>query len=126
MACLMGSGELIQGSPPSKRQTFWPAASSSITRLRTFTISEKPTLSKRRAGRGNGPSVIVTTSDDGPAARTHQEIEDHSDYREEDDEEQPEHLRAGFGAALEDRNDRDDVEHRDDDPEQGMTEHRCL
>src|SRR5262245_56275504 len=126
IAPLMASGEFIQGSPPSKRQTFWPDASSSITRLRTLTISENPTLSNRRAGRGKGPSVIVTTSDDGPASRTHQEIENHSDDRKEEDEEQPEHLRTGFCAALEDRNDRNDVEHRDEDPEQGRTEHRGL
>src|SRR5262245_10556511 len=126
MACLMGSGECIQGSPPSKRHTFWPAASSSITRLRTLTISENPTLSKRRAGRGKGPSVIVSTSDDGPADRTHQEIENHADHGKQDDEEDPEDLGAAVGAALQNRNDGDDVEHRDEDPEQGMTEHRCL
>ena len=57
MAALTGSGVFIHGSPPSKRQTFCPAASSSMTRLRTLTISEKPTPSKRRAVRGNAPSV---------------------------------------------------------------------
>ena len=42
----------MYGSPPSKRQTLCPAARSARTRLRTWTISEKPTDSNRRAGPG--------------------------------------------------------------------------
>src|SRR6185436_18073023 len=121
IAALTGSGESIQGSPPSKRHTFWPAASSSMTRLRTLTISEKPTLSKRRAVGGNAPSLnAAPASDGGPATGPHQEVEDHSDHRQEDDQKSPENLCSGVGAALEDGHDGDDVEHEDDQSEQGV------
>src|SRR5262245_41828983 len=125
MAALTGSGVFIQGSPPSNRQTFWPAASSSMTRLRTLTISEKPTLSKRFAVGGNDPSLTSPPSSDRSLpAGAHQEVENHPDHRQEDHQESPQDLRPRIGAALQDRHDRDDVENEDDEPEKAI--HGCL
>src|SRR3954465_1838251 len=39
----------MNGSPPWNSKTWWPSARIAITRLRIWTISEKPTRSKRRA-----------------------------------------------------------------------------
>src|ERR1700730_3575781 len=100
-----------------------------MTRLRTRTISEKPTPANRRAGPGNGPSVTALSSNDRPAARPHQEVQDHPPDGKEDDEHDPEQLGSAVGLALPARHDRYDVEHRDSEPDQGMTEivkHRIL
>src|SRR5262249_10325149 len=118
----------MYGSPPSKRQTLCPAARSSMTRLRTTTISENPTPPKRLAGpgRGNEPSVTGAPSDHFPTAGAHQEVQDHAEHREQDNDDHPQELRAAVRAALENGDDRDDVEDRDEEPEQGMKEHRIL
>src|SRR6185436_13200766 len=53
--------------------------------IAALTGSEKPTLSKRRAVGGNAPSLnAAPASDGGPATGPHQEVEDHSDHRQED------------------------------------------
>src|SRR6516225_683750 len=114
IAALTASGVFIHGSPPSNRHTFRPSASSSMTRLRTRTISEKPTPSNRRAVRGTVVSVMPA-SDHAPSARSHREVQDHADEGEQDDEDDPEQLRGGVGRALQDRDDRDDVEDEDQD-----------
>src|SRR5262249_29410848 len=118
---MTASGVFIHGSPPSKRQTLRPSASSSMTRLRTRTISEKPTLSNRRAGRGTLPSLMRTSSDDAPTAGSHGEVQDHADEGQQDDEQHPQDLGGAVGRALQDRHDRDDVEDENEDPDQ--TEH---
>src|SRR5262245_15393811 len=120
MAALTGSGVFIQGSPPSNRQTFWPEARSSMTRLRTLTISEKPTPSKRFAVGGNDPSLTSPPSDHFPAAGSHQEVQDHPDDGQEDHEKCPEDLGSGVGPALENGHDRDDVEDENDESEEGI------
>src|SRR5438477_10559442 len=107
----------MYGSPPSNCQTFWPAARRSRTRLRTLTISENPTPANRRAGTGNSSS-FNGASDDLPAAGAHQEIEDHADERQQDDQERPDELRRCVRAALQERKQGDDVEDRDDQPEE--------
>src|SRR5437899_2456803 len=103
----------MKGSPPSKRQTFWPAERSSRTRLRTLTISENPTPENRRAGTGN-LSSFKAASDDLPAAGAHQEVEDHSEDRQEDDQQRPQDLVRRVRAALEEGNQGNDVEDQDD------------
>src|SRR6185369_12831558 len=99
IASLIGCGVGMYGSPPSNRQTFWPAARRSRTRLRTLTISEKPTPENRRAGTGNSPS-FNGASDDLPAAGAHQEVEDHPEGRQEDDQQRPQDLGRRVRAAL--------------------------
>src|SRR6476659_5486963 len=116
IASFTGSGVGIHGSPPSKRQTFCPTASSSMTRLRTLTISEKPTLSKRRAVPGNDSPP--DTSDHLAAPGPHEEVEDHSEEGQQHDEDDPQELRAGVRAALQDRHDGDHVQDEDEQAEQ--------
>src|SRR4051812_36967375 len=115
IASLTGSGVVIQGSPPSNRQTFCPDASRSITRLRTLTISEKPTLSKRRAARGNDSPA---TSDHPAPPGAHQEVQDHPEKRQEHDQYDPEQLGTGIRAALQDRHDCDHVQDENQEAQQ--------
>src|SRR5215471_17972327 len=136
MASLIGCGVGMYGSPPSKRHTLCPCASSSRTRLRTLTISEKPTESKRRAVRGKPPSDVMASSEShvsSPAPSEHlspagpeQEVQDHSEERQKDDEQEPENLGARVRSALQERDDRNDVEHGDENPPDRMEKHARL
>src|SRR5215469_5799171 len=104
----------MKGSPPSNRHTLCPAASSSRTRLRTLTISENPTEAKRLATGGIGVSVIPSSfSNHLPPSGTHDEVQNHSENRQENDEKSPQDLGSSVGAALQKRDQGDDVEHQD-------------
>src|ERR1700693_1153427 len=123
MASLMGWGVGSKGSPPAKRQTRCPEARSSRTRLRTLTISEKPTAENRRAAGGNGPSVMGGSNDVAPSG-PQEKVQDHPDDRKQDDQQRPQDLCRSVRAALQERDERDDVEDQNDQTDK--REHEVL